>query len=355
MISARIVKRFSSRRESAPFALDLDFKAGEGVTVIFGPSGAGKTLTLDSIAGFVRPDEGRILLDDRIVFDAQAGVNLQPQARRCGYVFQNYALFPHMSLRENLAFAAERLPRLERHRKTAEMLDRFRLVEVAGRKPHELSGGQKQRCSIARALIGAPSLLLLDEPARGLDAQLRAELYDVLRQVQRDFGTPVILVTHSVEEALELANEMLVLVDGRVVQSGSPQAVCEQPASVEIARLFGIFNIVAAEIRMLDPARNRSVLRTPDGDVAGLYYPGHLIGDRVQLCIAPEHIVARPRNGRPSENELALELGRAVIKPATVRLEFTNGLAAEIPRVQFDPQASGWVAELPARHLRLVS
>ena len=126
------------------------------MTVLFGPSGAGKTLTLDSIAGFVRPDEGRILLDDQILFDGAAGVHLAPRARRCGYVFQNYALFPHMTLRQNLEFAAERTPRLERHRKVNEMLEKFHLTDVAGRRPHELSGGQKQRCSIARALIGAP-------------------------------------------------------------------------------------------------------------------------------------------------------------------------------------------------------
>src|SRR5207342_2833788 len=142
----------------------------------FGPSGSGKTLTLDSIAGFVRPDDGRIILDDDILFDGPTGVYLPPQARNCGYVFQNYALFPHMTLRENLVFAAERRPRLERHRRVNDMLDTFRLADAAGRRPHEVSGGQRQRCSIARALIGGPKLLLLDEPAQGLDAPLRAEL-----------------------------------------------------------------------------------------------------------------------------------------------------------------------------------
>src|SRR5437764_9966138 len=162
MLEARIRKSFRSSAGSGRFTLDLELKASTGVTALFGPSGSGKTLTLDCIAGFVRPDQGRILLDDDIVFDGATRVHLAPQARHTGYVFQNYALFPHMSLRRNLEFAVEQLPRLERHRKVGEMLERFRLAEAAARRPHELSGGQKQRCSIARALIGSPRLLLLD-------------------------------------------------------------------------------------------------------------------------------------------------------------------------------------------------
>ena len=142
MIQARIRKQFPPGQESAAFSLEVDFKAEAGITALFGPSGAGKTLTLDSIAGFVRPDEGRILLDDQILFDGASGVHLAPQARRCGYVFQNYALFPHMTLRENLEFAVERVARLERRRKVTEMLEKFHLGEVSGRRPFELSGGQ---------------------------------------------------------------------------------------------------------------------------------------------------------------------------------------------------------------------
>src|SRR5438309_8100672 len=124
MIEARIQKSFAPRVESRPFSLDIDLHCEAGTTVLFGPSGAGKTLTLDSIAGFVRPDQGRILLDDQILFDGESGVHLPPQARHCGYVFQNYALFPHMTLRQNLEFAADRIARLERHRRVKEMLDR---------------------------------------------------------------------------------------------------------------------------------------------------------------------------------------------------------------------------------------
>src|ERR1700720_2966728 len=170
MIRGNLVKRFAPGPESAGFHLDVDFEAPSGVTVLYGPSGSGKTLTLDCIAGFIAPDSGRIMLDNRILFDGESGVNLPPRQRSCGYVFQNYALFPNMTLRENLAFAAHALPRLERHRRIAEQLERFKLTGMAGRFPHELSGGQKQRGSIARALIASPRVVLLDEPGRGLDA-----------------------------------------------------------------------------------------------------------------------------------------------------------------------------------------
>src|SRR5580700_3383287 len=151
MLKVAVQKRFPAGPESAGFTLSVEFEAAPGVTVLYGPSGSGKTLTLDIVAGFVAADSGRILLNDRILFDSGARVHLPPRDRQCGYVFQNDALFPHMTVRNNLAFAASRLPRLERHRRIAELLDRFHIADLAGRMPHELSGGQKQRASIARS------------------------------------------------------------------------------------------------------------------------------------------------------------------------------------------------------------
>src|SRR5262249_23132157 len=144
------------------------------------------------------------------------------------------------------------------HRRVNEMIERFRLADFAGRRPHEVSGGQRQRCSIARALIGGPKLLLLDEPAQGLDAPLRAELYEILRQIRADFKTPVLLVTHDLDECFELGEEMIVLRDGKIAQTGSPRKILDQPANLEVARLLGRFNLIAAEIRALDPGRNTS-------------------------------------------------------------------------------------------------
>jgi molybdate transport system ATP-binding protein len=354
MIQARLRRTFPPRTDSTGFTLDLEFQAAAGVTVLFGPSGSGKTLTLDSIAGFVRPDDGRILLDDAILFDAAAGVHLAPQARQCGYVFQNYALFPHMTLRENLEFAAERRPRLERHRRVNEMLERFRLVEAAGRRPHELSGGQRQRCSIARALIGAPKLLLLDEPAQGLDAPLRAEFYEVLRQVRADFKTPVLLVTHDLEECFELGEEMIVMYEGRIAQTGTPRQVLDRPATLDVARLLGAFNLLPAEIRALDPGRNLSRVQFGEFDLDGPYFPGKLKGDRVTLCVRPEQITALPKNGRPGPNQIPAVLERTVEKPQWVRLEFAGGIAVDLPRAEFERLRGtrDWLIEFPAASLR---
>ena len=354
MIRASIRKQFPTGPESAGFALDLDFETSAGVAVLFGSSGAGKTLTLDCIAGFVRPDDGRILLDDDVLFDRSAGVHLAPQARRCGYVFQNYALFPHMTLRENLEFAAARQPASARRRRVAEMLEQFHLAEVAGRKPHELSGGQKQRCSIARALIGAPRLLLLDEPARGLDAPLRAELYGVLRQVRADFATPVLLVSHDLEECFELGDEMLVMSQGRLVQAGSPRSVLEQPANVDVARLLGVFNLLPAEILALDETNGSSRVRLGEFELDGPSFPGRQPGDHVFLFVRPEALSASARNGKPGPNQIPARLTRTVDRPRAVRLEFSGGIAVDMPPKEFDRLRSTeeWVIGFPVTALR---
>jgi molybdate transport system ATP-binding protein len=357
MIQARISKRYAAGHESAAFALDVEFQAAAGVTVLFGPSGAGKTLILESIAGFVKPDAGRILLDDAILFDADAHVNLPPQQRYCGYVFQNYALFPHMTLRQNLTFGAHRTPRLERHRRVSELLDKFRLSDVAGRRPHEVSGGQKQRCSIARALIGNPKLLLLDEPARGLDAPLRSELYAILRQIRTEFHVPMLLVTHDLEECFEIGEQMIVVQAGSIVQSGPPMSVLGRPASADVARLLGVTNLFSAEVTGLDPSRNVSRLRIDAGDLETAYLPGHFRGDRVWIMASPNALRISPSNGaRSGLNQLSARLVSATERPGTVRLEFSGGLTAELSHDEYARQKDNksWIVEIPPEAIRVL-
>ena len=224
----QVAKSYGAVKALRPISLEVP--EGQFLTLL-GPSGSGKSTLLQILAGLTSCDEGEVWIDGKLSTDTP------PHDREIGLIFQNYALFPNRTLRQNLDFAAERLPRLERHRRVNEMLDRFRLADVAGRKPHELSGGQKQRCSIARALLAAPRVLLLDEPARGLDIPLRLEFYSVLRQVRSEFATPVLLVTHDLDECFELGDEMLVFRDGRVVQHGPPRKVVDQPANLDVARL----------------------------------------------------------------------------------------------------------------------
>lgn len=357
MIDLRIRKSFAARPDSRAFTLDLSLRTEAGITVLFGPSGAGKTLTLDCIAGFVQPDEGRILIDDRLLFDAAARVSLPSRERRCGYVFQNYALFPHLTLRENLAFAGERLPRLERRRAVAEMLERFSLGEVGGRRPHELSGGQKQRGSIARALLAQPRVLLLDEPARGLDPALRLDLYDLLREVRSGFPIPILLVTHDLDECFELGEYVAVVDEGVIVQSGSPAEVLASPANTGVARLLGRSNLLAAEVRALDPVARTSRFAVAQNGAAfeftGPYFPGRLLGDRITLAIAADEVRVAPRGAGAPAGGLALELVRVAERPQTVRLHFQGSIVAEVPRSAYE-SARAWMVYFPSESLRLL-
>jgi len=329
MIEARIQKSFPARRDVDAFTLDVHLSTHAGVAVLFGPSGAGKSLMLDSIAGFVTPDEGRILVDDVLLYDGAAGVALPPRRRSCGYVFQSSALFPHMTLRQNLAFAATG-GRLERERRVGEMIDRFRLEPVAGLRPDALSGGQRQRGSIARALLAQPRLLLLDEPSSGLDGALREELYTLLDEVRREFATPMILVTHDLDEALAVGEEIFVMQGGRVLQSGLPAQVLDGPVTGEVARLLGRFNIFDAEILALDPSANSSRLRgtAPLGrtfEIDGPYFAGHLLGARLRLGVRFDELEVHAGRGE------YFRVDRVSRRRASTRIEFGGGLVAEVP------------------------
>jgi molybdate transport system ATP-binding protein len=350
MIRATIVKHFPPGPDSAGFHLDVAFEVGRGVTVLYGPSGSGKTLTLDAIAGFVTPSAGRIMLDDRILFDSGARVNLTPQQRGCGYVFQNEALFPHMTLRQNLAFAAHRLPRLERHRSIGEMLDRFRIGELAGRYPRELSGGQKQRVSIARALIARPKMILLDEPGSGLDTVLRGELRTVIREMKNSLTVPILMVTHDAEECFELADRVLVADAGRIVHRGTPLELLHNPGTQAVARLLGDFNVYEAEVLSLDPARHTSRIRMLGQDWDGPHLRGCFKGDRVSLCVRPEELRIA---ARPGDNRIRAQVARTSERAQFVRVDFAGGLTVDVPRETWNLQRDEvhWV-EIPAASLR---
>jgi molybdate transport system ATP-binding protein len=237
------------------FTLEVEWTAGDGVAVLFGPSGAGKTLTLQCLAGLVRPRAGRIVVDGRLLFDARTGLAVPPQARRVGYVFQGYALFPHLPVLANIAFGLRGRPREERERRTAAVIERLGLAGLEGRYPAELSGGQRQRVALGRALAIEPSLVLLDEPLSALDAPLRRTLRDELRAILADWNVPAVLVTHDIAEAYRLGDRVIVYEAGRVRQAGPRSELLWGPASASVARILGFRNILRGTVADVLPDR----------------------------------------------------------------------------------------------------
>ncbi len=207
----------SGQRE---FNLQLKYASSGNRLVILGPSGSGKSLLLQMIAGLLTPDSGYLKLAGRTLFDQQQRINLTPQQRQVAFLFQNYALFPHLNVRQNIAFGLRRglfNPRVNMHSERVDYwLDNFGLTAVQQQKPHQLSGGQRQRTALARALITEPRALLLDEPFSALDPDLRIHMRNELRELQERLAVPLILITHDVEDVKAFSDETLCLKDGRI-------------------------------------------------------------------------------------------------------------------------------------------
>ncbi len=283
MLSIRLYKQLST------FDLSLELNVPPGVTALFGPSGAGKSMTLACIAGLARPDAGRIALNGLTFFDSAARVDLPPQRRRIGYVMQDYLLFPHLSVGDNVAFGLQGLSRVEQRKTVDAMLERVGLAEYASRRPQELSGGQQQRVALARALVTQPRALLLDEPFSALDAPTRALLRRDLLDLQRTLRLPVIFITHDFGEAYLLADQLAVLVEGRLLQCGAPAEVVARPLSQDVARLTGSRNFLLAEA----VAYEQDALIVRAGDLLLAAPPAFHIspGDSLTLAIRPERIM----------------------------------------------------------------
>ncbi|MGC4397081.1 ATP-binding cassette domain-containing protein [Hydrogenophaga sp. T2] len=216
-----IALRKRLRQGDSVFPIDLAFRSHARRVVLFGPSGAGKTQTLRMVAGIAAPDAGRVVVAGRVLFDSAQGLNLSPQQRRLAYMFQDYALFPHLTVRQNLAFALSRGPRNPPRGVQSEAvdhwIDRFGLGGVAGHYPHQISGGQRQRTALARALVSQPAALLLDEPFAALDKGLRERLRDELKALQTTLQLPMLVITHDDDDVRALAEDVVCLDAGRVV------------------------------------------------------------------------------------------------------------------------------------------
>jgi molybdate transport system ATP-binding protein len=226
------------RKQVNGFKLDVEWAMENELAVLFGFSGAGKSMTLQLLAGLIQPDEGWIYSGNRTLFDSRSGVNLAPQDRSIGYVFQNLALFPHMTVKGNILYGAGDLKKEEREEQIKEMIAAFHLVGLESRYPSEISGGQQQRVALARALIRRPDLILLDEPFSALDNPLRLEMQKFLKEVRLEFNIPVLLVTHDLPEAFSLADKIIVYSHGRIAQIGPPKDIGLNPMDAEVKSLF---------------------------------------------------------------------------------------------------------------------
>ncbi len=238
-IEVSITKRFKG------FCLDTAFSTEGGCLGILGASGCGKSMTLKCLAGIETPDEGRIKVNGRLLFDSQKRINLPPRQRRVGYLFQNYALFPHMTVGQNIACGMDGRKE-EKSPKIRSWLEYFRLAGMEDRYPDQLSGGQQQRVALARMLVCEPEVLLLDEPFSALDAYLKEQLQLQLFELLQDYGKDAILVTHSRDEVYKLCGELLIMENGRLLDMGKTKAIFENPRGLETARLTGCKNFSRA-------------------------------------------------------------------------------------------------------------
>lgn len=244
ILTANFRKRFSG----GPEIVADDLRFGDGITVLFGPSGSGKTTILRCLAGLHRPDSGTVCFGPEKWSDAKENCFRPPRKRGIGFVPQDYALFPHLSVAGNVGYGLKELSRAQRASCVAETLHWLGLAGLEHRLPHELSGGQQQRVALARAVVGHPRLLLLDEPLAALDAPTRLRLRSELRQLLRHLGTPTILVTHDRFEALALGDEVVVMHDGRNVQQGALPAVFSRPVNLAVAEITAVETIQLGQI-----------------------------------------------------------------------------------------------------------
>lgn len=314
------------------FALEVAFQAHNGeILALFGPSGAGKSLTLRCLAGLLRPEEGHIALNGRVLFDAASAVNVSPRERGVGYVPQHYALFPHLTVTENIAYGLTGHSPAEKQALVTEMVQLMRLEGLETRWPAQLSGGQQQRVALARALVTKPEVLLLDEPFTALDGPIRGRLQNELLALQRCFRIPTLLITHDLAEAYALSDRLAVLNEGQVLQVGPKDEVLRQPATRIVARFVGTKNIFDGRVVGAD---SEGVTIAWDGRFIPAATNGFRVGQQVTFCIRPEEImIVRPDHPlRPGlrENVVKGQLVREIDRGAMHTLFFkTDGVSQQ--------------------------
>jgi molybdate transport system ATP-binding protein len=266
VLSVRAAKELSPGR-SDRFLLDVDFSILPGITILFGPSGSGKTTLLRCISGLLRPDAGRIAIGEHVFFDSKRRVSESVARRSIGYLFQNLALFPHLTVEDNVRYGLSKLEEVERAERAGEILESFRVSNLRKRLPGEISGGERQRVALARSLVLRPRVLLLDEPLTALDAPTKSRIIDDLRTWNESHRVPILYVTHSHIEVFALGEQAIVLEQGRILSRGTPQEILVAPGEETLAQLAGFENIFDAVVTASHERLGTMTCRLSDGRV----------------------------------------------------------------------------------------
>jgi iron(III) transport system ATP-binding protein len=330
--------------------IDIHIRDGEFFTLL-GPSGCGKSTTLSCLAGLEKPTSGRIAIGDAVFFDSDARTFVPPEARNLGMVFQSYALWPHMTLEQNLAMPLDirKVPKSEQKGLIYDALDKVGMAHLMKRYPHQLSGGQQQRVALARALVYSPRVLLLDEPLSNLDAKLREQARVWLKRLQTDLGITTIYVTHDQEEALAMSDRIAVMSTGNLLQVATPEEIYERPTTAEVAAFIGTSNFIDGEI----VSRNGSLAEVQLADsaqrISVLAEDRFRVGETVTLSFRPERATLVPSAAAPPEAsvvlrgdvvtasyigsriEYAIRFGRRTLLVEHYRKGFTGEVGVAVP------------------------
>ena len=342
------------KRLSDQFELDIAFDLAPGVTIVFGESGAGKSTVLRCIAGLTRPDEGQLLLGDRVLFDARTGIDVEPSRRQVGFVFQHLALFPHLTAADNIAYGMAHLPPSARRERIASIAASFRIGHLLERRPGEISGGERQRVGLARSLVTDPEVLLLDEPLSALDYGTQSRIMADLQQWNEARRIPILYVTHSQREVFALGERVVVLQGGTILADGTPQQVMETPAHEHVAQLAGFENVLDAIVVQRRPSAGVMVCRlagtsldveTPLADVGE--------GRPVRVAIRAGDILIgteRPR-GLSARNVMSATVDSLSREGTLMRAAMSIGVPLE---VHLTPSSSEELGLQPGRAVWLV-
>jgi molybdate transport system ATP-binding protein len=301
------VRATLARRLSPAFRLDVDIDVPPGITILFGASGSGKSTILRCVAGLSRADAGRVTLNDTVLFDAAGEIDLPPQQRRVGVVFQQLALFPHLTVAGNIAYGLARLAPSDRAARIAAIAESFHISAVMHRRPAQISGGERQRTALARTLVTEPAALLLDEPLSALDHRIQSRIIEDLRQWNEARRIPVLYVTHAHREVYALGERVIVLDHGQVVATGTPHEVLDHPGPGVVAQLAGFENLLEGRIVMRRPAAGTMSVQLDDAAlVLEVPLTATPSGDRVTVAIRAGDILVAdmPPQGISARNIL---------------------------------------------------